>query len=224
MGALVRTLRYAVWLTIAAAPIAGRGQTPALDPDVWAKSQALRPQLSMDTRPVPYKVGEFSYLIPRNYIVYFGVTPTIRVTYPDFRPFGPDTAECFIPKPGVPRPCEIVDFTIYGRGLGNRSYLTNYLKLPHRERAGPSGFRIYEIGPPEAFTETCVKENGPFLINTHCSYFQVGTGRSGVCTGFTDLENGAAANVILSLRLIQRLDDIDLKIRDLVRNFTVGGL
>ena len=62
---------------------------------IVAPAIAQWPGESISTTPEPLTINKVTYLVPRNYIyvVYNPYIETLKVTYPDFKPFTEQTQE-----------------------------------------------------------------------------------------------------------------------------------
>jgi hypothetical protein len=79
-----------------------RGETGAanLDPfhgdepmkQTWGQSKILRSKLSTGTTPEAFKVGKFTYIVPKAYI--FNPNIIVRATYPEFKPVPKGNIDC----------------------------------------------------------------------------------------------------------------------------------
>jgi hypothetical protein len=126
------------------------GKDPAFG-EIWQKSQSLRSQPSTDTTPVLVENGTVTYRIPRNYIIRYIGLPTLKVTYPGFKPLSEETRRCFDPKiPESQSGCTTIELRLSGgrgpdgRPDSNARMFSNFLKnTPNaRPKDGPSGYKL----------------------------------------------------------------------------------
>jgi hypothetical protein len=131
--------------------------------ETWRKSQILGSGLSADITPTPITLGNVTYLIPRNYI-YNRYLGTLKVTYPDFKPFNEETKDCFDAKIAYQTGCRTIEIRLGPGGNTGRKALEtglnnmNLYRLKHEQapitpRKGPYGYDIYDFGPDDARSE-----------------------------------------------------------------------
>jgi hypothetical protein len=149
--------------------------------EIRRQSEIFEPRASLDTTPVTVKVVDVTYRIPRNYLIVLEpAIPTLRVTYPGFKPLSEGTKDCFDPKWRMQHSeCIVIEFLLLGsRGPGpeGRAY-TNAERFENfkrnsrsiRFRSGPFGYDIFEEGPEDARSEHYRKTEGDIFFT---AYFQ----------------------------------------------------
>ena len=202
--------------------------------EIRKKSQVFNSTPSFDTTPITVKVVDVVYSIPRNYLVLVEpAIPTLRVTFPGFKPLTEETRDCFDPKWQVNNPgkCISIQFLLLGsRGPGPKGHeLTNSEKFanfkkhnaPARLRKGPFGYDIYETGPQEARGETYRKEAGDIYF--HCTFFgeQHRTKKVGSCNNMFRLDDMNHAQFFFRLAFIEHIPEIENGIRRLMAGFVI---
>jgi hypothetical protein len=193
--------------------------------DIWRKSQSLRPQPSMDTKPVSVKVGDISYKIPRNYIWNLHFTfPVLKVTYPGFQPLTEETRGCFDPKRAGPG-CTTLELNLR-LSLPNNRRFDNLMKLVPSEqressRRNVDGYEVYDLGPENARQE--IYRGDGDEIGFICKIFDNNGSRDGVCDDAVSLADGNAVWFFFCPHQIGEVRKIESGVRQLMSQFKAGA-
>jgi hypothetical protein len=177
--------------------------------ETWKQSQILRQELSTDTTPEPFIVGSITYLVPRNYI-YNNFLRILKVTYPDFKPFTEDSADCFDARIAIHTGCRTIEITIendYSAKEFFEAKLRNTNKSDVARHDGAFGYSIYEFGPDNARIEYYVQSDRNIYF--HC-LIQLDSGRrDGICNDRFSLLDGNSAMFFFRLNQIESVSDIE---------------
>lgn len=192
----------------------------------YAVSGVFDNAMSMDTTPIEFDIGGGHYRIPRNYIYqmdHWGGGPqqivSLRVVYPGFKPFGPETKDCMLRK----KRCRIYELILEDRfptiedGFKENDKLFNKPYPQH----GPYGFQLFTIGPVIARGESYRK-----IINGNQIIFECVSDnpeeRYTVCHHVVRTRSGATIFYFFSFDELQDAVVVDAGLRDLVDSFSVG--
>lgn len=216
-------------LVLVRQPVFADGFTPSQE-RIWQKSQSLRPKPSTDTTPVTIKVAAVTYRIPRNYLIFMGEVPILKVTWPGLRPLTEKTRKCFgsILQSRLVG-CTSIKFILHGSGgpvLNNVEALQNLLKSrkPTVKRQGPFGYTVYETGPKGARIETYAKPIGASsMILFDCLMSQGDSSKHAICNDWFKLNDNNWIHFVL--RYSQRMStaEIEAGMRTLMESFRVKG-
>jgi hypothetical protein len=209
--------------------------------EIWKKSQALRPQLSMDTTPVYFSVGNVNYKVPRNYITnmdnYQGgpqILVAFKVSFPGFLPYTEATKDCFTLAPLYrPKGCIPLEFNIISNiAVSDDEAFSNASKLFHSQtpKRGPNGFEKYEIGSDTNRIESYRKKTSGHTLIIDCFVNDLSRSLFSVCNNHSRLPNQNAINYILSGgeyefngEQLKYAEQIDEGFRELIKTFMVVG-
>ncbi len=201
--------------------------------EIWKKSQTYRPQLSFDVTPILVKIVAVTYRIPRNYLVYLEpAVPTLKVTFPGFKPLTEETRKCFDPKlQGDALGCTTFEFRLAGStgpgpgglALTNREMFENFVKGFEniKPRRGTFGYDVYDVGPEDARTETYRKEDGDIYF--HCFVnLKIDRGKDGVCDDSVLLKDKNHAMFFFRRSQIGSVPELEGGIRRLMEGFRIS--
>jgi hypothetical protein len=195
------------------------------------QSEIFEPRASFDTTPVVVNVAYVTYRIPRNYLTHLEpAIPTLRVTYPGFKPLTEETRDCFDPKWRVQHPeCTIIEFRLLGsRGPGpggwaitNSERFENFIRgLPVRPKARLYDYAIYEIGPDEAHITIYRRIEGDIYFSCQFSK-DSDRATGGVCNDMFRLNDMNHVQFYFQAPLIVAVPEIEARIRELMAGFVV---
>ncbi|RKP44404.1 hypothetical protein [Trinickia fusca] len=137
--------------------------------------------MSADTTPVEFSVGSGHYRMPRNYIFQMTNwrggpqgTVSLRVVYPGFKPFGPDTQDCMLRKIR----CRIYEIVMVDDFYTSEETFDSRNRYPKR---GPYGFELFEVGPDDARVEYYRKKFKGEMIFFDCIVNDIRGVRNAIC-------------------------------------------
>jgi hypothetical protein len=188
-------------------------------------------QPSSDPTPISFSIDDVQYKVPRNYITWMdnwsGGPQTLvrfKVTFPGFQPFNQTTRICMLAAPANrPAGCTPFEFLIR-RGSSDPTddeRFTNIRKLFHSQNPlpGPFGFDLYEIGPPEARTNTYRKMTRDHMLMLTC--FAQPAERTSICDNHSRLPNGNQLAYHFYGDQLEIIEQVHEGIRVLIATFTL---
>jgi len=199
--------------------------------EIRRQSEIFEPRTSFDTTPVTVNVAYITYRIPRNYLTHLEpAIPTLRVTYPGFKPLTEETRDCFDPKWRVQHPeCTVIEFRLLGsRGPGpggwaitNSDRFANFMRgLPVREKGRLYDYSVYEIGPNEAIISIYRRIEGDIYFSCQFSKDSDRT-KGGVCNDMFRLNDMNHVQFYFQAPLIKAIPEVETRIRELLASFVV---
>ena len=201
--------------------------------EIKRKSAVFEPQPSVDTTPVPVKVVDVTYQIPRNYLTHLDpAIPTLKLTWPGLKPLTEETRKCFGSiLQSEAAGCTSFEFHLLGsrgpapggRAYTNAEMFENFMKgfeniVP---RPGPFGTEIYDIGPEDARTEIYRRSEGDIYFK--CMPFDNRGKRSAICNDMFRLDDLNHIQFYFRPPQIEHIPEIEASIRRLMAGFVIGG-
>ena len=201
--------------------------------EIRRKSQIFEPKASFDPRPVTVTIVSVTYRIPRNYLTYIKpAIPTIKVTFPGFKPLSKETRNCFDPKwRMINKECTTFEFRLlgsHGPGPGGRA-LTHSERFENIRRAnptivsrvGPIDYKIYAAGPESARIEFYRRTEGDIFFTCFPpdpnNDKDVGT----VCDDTFRLDDGNHIQFFFRAHQVERIPEIERTMRRLMAKFVM---
>lgn len=198
--------------------------------EMWEKSQVFSPKPSFDTTPVTIKVVSVTYQIPRNYLTDIGPQlPAIKLAWPGLQPLTKENQDCFGSIARAERAgCASFKFLIMGSGSPGGRSLSNAEKFANWQksfpklgtRAGPFGYEVHSVGPEEARIEIYRRVEDDILFS--CSFSgDADRKRGGLCRDQFRLDDMNHLHFYFRSYLIERVADIEARMRKLMASFVV---
>lgn len=184
---------------------------------------------SMDTTPIEIELAGSRYRIPRNYLFQAEnwkggpqELVSIRVVYPGFKPFRPDTKDCML-RLNKAR-CRVYDVVILNKFPASEEGFDNLQKLFRKPypKQGPYGYEVFEIGPEEARTEYYRQTSDRGQMIFDCDLNKK-TEIDAICHHVAHASTGAALSYFFMRNGgLSDAAEVDLGLRNLIDSFYIG--
>jgi len=198
--------------------------------DIRSKSSIFENRPSFDTAPFTFELGSVTYRVPRNYLVVLPpAIPTIKITFPGFRPLSEETRDCFTPKRVEKTDCATIEFRVLGvsapggRSLTHAQSLENYLKnSPRARKRRVLDYDVYDLGPENARSETYSNPTLDLYFTCIIDFTMDRPPERAVCRDQFQLDDRNHAHFFFPRAWIARVPEIESGIRRLMAGFVVS--
>lgn len=195
--------------------------------EIKRKSEIFQDKPSFDVTPTTIEVGAVKYSIPRNYLIVLPpAIPTIKITFPGFKPLSEETRDCFKPKRVEKTNCATIEFRVLGvsapgsRSLTHAQSLENYLKnSPRARKRRVLDYDVYDLGPENARSETYSNPTHDLFFTCIIDFTIDRPPERAVCRDQFQLDDRNHAHFFFPRAWIDRVPEIEAGIRRLVASF-----